>query len=50
MYYYTGNIWSHRNSDKSLEAIADKHSIDSLQMTAIFGESHTSQKVLQSDT
>jgi hypothetical protein len=48
--YYTVNNWSHRNSDKTLKAIPGKHSVDSLQMTAIFGESHITQKVLQSET
>ena len=50
MYDYTSNNWNHWNSDKSLEAIPGKHAIDSLQMTAIFGKSHTIQKLLQSET
>jgi hypothetical protein len=32
---------------KSLEAIPGKHSIDSLQQTAILGTSHITQKALQ---
>jgi hypothetical protein len=32
---------------KNLEAIPGKHSIDSLQQTAIFGTSHIIRKVLQ---
>jgi hypothetical protein len=35
---------------KNLEAIPGKHSIDSLQKTAIPGTSHTIRKVLQSET
>jgi hypothetical protein len=35
---------------KNLEAIPGKHSIDSLQKTAILGTSHTVRKVLQSET
>ena len=35
---------------KSLEAIPGKHSIDSLQKTAIHGTSHVIQKVLQCET
>jgi len=35
---------------KNLEAIPGKHSIDSLQKTAIFGTSHIIQKLLQSET
>jgi hypothetical protein len=34
---------------KNLEAIPGKHSIDSLQTTAILGTSHVIQKVLQSE-
>ena len=41
MYDYTGNNWSHWNSlRKSLEAVPGKHSVDSLQKTAILGTSH----------
>jgi hypothetical protein len=39
-----------RGLKKNLEAIPGKHSIDSLQKTAIFGTSHIIQKVLQSET
>jgi hypothetical protein len=35
---------------KNLEAIPGKHSIDSLQKTAILGTSHIIRKVLQSET
>ena len=51
MYDYTGNNWSHWNSNeklkKNLEAVPGKHSIDSLQKTAILGTSHIIRKVLQ---
>jgi hypothetical protein len=51
MYNYTSNKWSHWNSNenlrKNLETIPGKHSIDSLQKTAILGTSHIKQKVLQ---
>jgi hypothetical protein len=45
MYDYTDNNWSHWNSDeklreKNLEAVPGKHSIVSLQKTAIL-EHHT---------
>jgi len=36
-----------RSSRKNLETVAVKHSIDSLQKTAILGTSHTIRKVLQ---
>jgi len=36
-----------RNLRKNLEAVPGKHSIDSLQKTAILGTSHTIRKVLQ---
>jgi len=36
-----------RNLKKNLEAITEKHSIDSLQKTTIFGTSHIIRKVLQ---
>jgi len=32
---------------KNLEAVPGKHSIDSLQKTAVLGTSHTIRKVLQ---
>jgi hypothetical protein len=35
---------------KNLEAIPGKHSIDSLQQTAILGTSHIIRKVLQCET
>ena len=52
MYDCTGNNWSHWSSDeklkeKNLETVAGKHSIDSLQKTAILGTAHTIRKVLQ---
>jgi hypothetical protein len=54
MYDYTRGNWSHRNSNKrfkeKLEATPGKHSIDSLQKTAILGTSHTIRKVLQSES
>jgi hypothetical protein len=49
MYDYTSYNLSHRNSNenlrKNLEAIPGKHSIDSLQKTAVLGTSHTLRKV-----
>jgi hypothetical protein len=49
MYDYTSNNWSHQNSNKrfkeNLEAIPEKHSIDSIQKTTIL-RSHIIQKVL----
>ena len=36
-----------RSLRKDLEAVRGKHSIDSLQKTAILGTSHTIRKVLQ---
>ena len=36
-----------RSFRKNLEAVPGKHSIDSLQKTAILGTSHTIRKVLQ---
>jgi len=43
-YDYIGNNWSHQNSNKkfrkNLEAIQGKHSVNSLQKTAILGTSH----------
>jgi hypothetical protein len=54
MYGYTGNSWSHRNSNKglrkNLEAIPRKHSADSLQPTATGGTSHIVWKILRSAT
>jgi hypothetical protein len=39
-----------KNLRKNLEAIPGKHSIDSLQKTAVLGTSHIIRKVLQSET
>ena len=39
-----------RSLKKNLEAVPGKHSIDSLQKTAILGTSHIIQKVLQCET
>ena len=36
-----------RGSEKNLEAILGKYSIDSLQQTAVLGTSHIIRKVLQ---
>ena len=51
MYDYTNNNWNHWNSNenlkKNLEAVPGKHSIESLQKTAILGTSHIIRKVLQ---
>ena len=50
MYDGTSNNWSHWNSNKKLKEkfgnCARKHSIDSLQKTAIFGTSHIIRNVL----
>jgi hypothetical protein len=47
----TGNGWSRRNSNRRFknvwEVVPGKHSIDSLQKTAILGTSHIIRKVLQ---
>jgi hypothetical protein len=40
----TKSLW------KNLEAIPGKHSIDSLQQTAVLGTSHIIRKVLQCET
>jgi hypothetical protein len=51
MYDYTSNNWSHwivtKSLRKNLEAVPGKHSIDSLQKTAVLGTSHIIRKVLQ---
>ena len=51
MYDCTSNNWSHWNSNEklkeNLETVPGKHSIDSLQKTAILGTSHIIRKVLQ---
>jgi hypothetical protein len=39
-----------RGPKKYLETIPGKHSIDSLQKTAVLGTSHIIRKVLQSET
>jgi hypothetical protein len=50
---YTSNNWSHLNSNEKLRerfgscTAPGKHSIDSLQKTAILGTSHIIRKVLQ---
>ena len=46
LYDYTSNNWSHWKSNE-LETVPGKHSIDSLQKTAILGTSHIIRKVLQ---
>jgi hypothetical protein len=47
------NNWNRRNNNKGLkkklEAIAGKHSIDSLQKTAVLRTSHITREVLQSE-
>ena len=54
MYDYTSNNWSHWNSNEKLKekfgSCTGKHSIDSLQKTAILGTSHIIRKVLQCET
>jgi hypothetical protein len=54
MYDYTGNDWSHWNSNKrfkeNFRSHTRKHSIDLLQKTAIIGTSHIIGEVLQSET
>ena len=47
MYGCTGNNWSHWNSNEKLKKKFGKHSIDSVQKTAILGTAHTIRKVLQ---
>ena len=50
---YTSNNWSHWSSNEKLKekfgncTVQGKHSIDSLQKTAIFGTSHIIRNVLQ---
>ena len=50
MHDYSSNNWSHwnkmRSLRKNLEAVPGKHSIDSLQKTAILGTSHIIREVL----
>jgi len=54
MYDYTSNNENHRNSNEKLkeklEDIPGKHSIDSLQKTAILGTSHIVRKVMHCET
>ena len=54
MYDYTSNNGSHWNSNEKFKEkfgrYTGKHSIDSLQKTAIFGTSHIIRKVLQCET
>ena len=54
MNYYTGNNWSHRNSNKRFKenfgSYTRKHSIHSLQKTAILGTPHIILKVLRFET
>jgi hypothetical protein len=55
MYDYTGNIWSHRNSNKkglrkNMEAVPRKQSIFSLQKDSHTWTSHIIRKVVQSGT
>jgi hypothetical protein len=38
-----------RSLKKNLEGVPGKHSIDSLQKTAVLGTSHIKRKVLQSE-
>jgi len=51
MYDYTSNIGPTgivtRNLRKNLEAVPEKHSIDSLQQTTILGTAHIIRRVLQ---
>ena len=51
---YAGNNWSHLNVIKRLrknvEAIPGKHSVVSLQKTAVLGTSHIIREVLQCET
>jgi hypothetical protein len=51
MYDYTNSNWSNWNSNEKLKEIfgscTRKHSIDSLQKTAILGTSHIIRKVPQ---
>jgi hypothetical protein len=54
MYDYTSYNWSHWNSNEKLKekpgSIPGKHSIDSLEKTAILGTSHIILKVMQCET
>jgi hypothetical protein len=50
MFRHTVNHYSHRNynqrTKKNLETIPVKHSIDSVQKTAVLGTSHVIRKVV----
>jgi hypothetical protein len=54
MYDYTGNNWSHRNSNRRLKEKFGSHTrkalIHLLHKTAILGTSHVTRKVLQCET
>jgi len=43
---HTGHNWSHQNNKRNLEAIPGKHSLNSLQKTAIPRTSHIVQNEL----
>ena len=43
---HTGHNWSHQNNKRNLEAIPVKHSLNSLQKTAIPRTSHIVQNEL----
>jgi hypothetical protein len=49
----TSSNWDHRNSNKKVKVKfgrrTGKHSVDSLQKTAVLGTSHTIRRVLQSE-
>jgi len=45
--YVTYNNNNNNNNNNNLEAVPGKHSIGSLQKTAVLGTSHIIQKVLQ---
>jgi hypothetical protein len=49
MYDYTSNNWSHWGCNEKLKkkAVPGKHSIDSLQNTAILGTAHIIRETLQ---
>jgi hypothetical protein len=55
VYDYTSSNWKHRNGKKkglkeNLEATQEKHSVYSLQKTAVLGTSYIIWKVLQCET
>ena len=53
-YDHSGNMWSHRRSNKrletSLDAVPKKDLTDSLQRRAVLGTSHVIRKVLLSES